>query len=109
MNMLTSGHLCGTISPYVAGPLVRIPFSESFHVDACGERPIDLCSCSVFSFFLLFRGRGKSAAIGLCLAGSIAYGYSNIFVTAPSPENLATVFEFVLKGFDLLHFRYTVS
>ena len=51
------------------------------------------------------RGRGKSAAIGMCLAGAIAYGYSNIFVTAPSPENLATVFEFVLKGFDLLHFR----
>ncbi|CAN0526473.1 unnamed protein product, partial [Ectocarpus sp. 8 AP-2014] len=51
------------------------------------------------------RGRGKSAAIGLCLAGAIAYGYSNIFVTAPSPENLSTVFEFVLKGFDLLHFR----
>ncbi|CAN0114859.1 unnamed protein product, partial [Ectocarpus sp. 4 AP-2014] len=50
------------------------------------------------------RGRGKSAAIGLCLAGAIAYGYSNIFVTAPSPENLSTVFEFVLKGFDLLHF-----
>ena len=35
----------------------------------------------------------------------MAYGYSNIFVTAPSPENLSTVFEFVLKGFDLLHFR----
>ncbi|KAG5186846.1 GNAT acetyltransferase 2-domain-containing protein [Tribonema minus] len=51
------------------------------------------------------RGRGKSAAIGLCLAGAIAYGYSNIFVTAPSPENLGTVFEFVLKGFDLL--KYT--
>ncbi|CAN0119983.1 unnamed protein product, partial [Ascophyllum nodosum] len=50
------------------------------------------------------RGRGKSAAIGLCLAGAVAYGYSNIFVTAPSPENLSTVFEFVLKGFDLLHF-----
>ncbi|CAM9646398.1 unnamed protein product [Phaeothamnion confervicola] len=50
------------------------------------------------------RGRGKSAAIGLCLAGAVAYGYSNIFVTAPSPENLGTVFEFILKGFDLLKF-----
>lgn len=61
----------------------------------------------IFSCFRCFcrRGRGKSAAIGLCLAGAIAYGYSNIFVTAPSPENLSTVFEFVLKGFDLLHFR----
>jgi tRNA(Met) C34 N-acetyltransferase TmcA len=59
------------------------------------------------------RGRGKSAAIGLCLAGAVAYGYSNIFVTAPSPENLGTVFEFVLKGFDLLkyteHLDYEVS
>jgi tRNA(Met) C34 N-acetyltransferase TmcA len=44
------------------------------------------------------RGRGKSAALGLCLAGAIAYGYANIFVTAPSPENLKTVFEFLLKG-----------
>ena len=26
--------------------------------------------------------------------------YSNIFVTSPSPENLRTVFEFVLRGFD---------
>jgi N-acetyltransferase 10 len=44
------------------------------------------------------RGRGKSAALGICLAGAIAYGYANIFVTAPSPENLKTVFEFALKG-----------
>lgn len=44
------------------------------------------------------RGRGKSAAIGLCLAGAVGYGYSNIFVTAPSPENLATMFDFVLLG-----------
>jgi len=34
------------------------------------------------------RGRGKSATIGLCVAGAIALGFSNIFVTAPSPENL---------------------
>eukprot|EP00928_Gymnodinium_smaydae_P038712 TRINITY_DN26640_c0_g1_i1.p1 TRINITY_DN26640_c0_g1~~TRINITY_DN26640_c0_g1_i1.p1 ORF type:complete len:1041 (-),score=246.90 TRINITY_DN26640_c0_g1_i1:44-3166(-) len=48
------------------------------------------------------RGRGKSAALGLAISSAIAYGYSNIFVTAPSPENLTTVFEFVLKGFDAL-------
>lgn len=46
------------------------------------------------------RGRGKSAALGLCLAAAIAHGYSNIFVTSPSPENLKTLFEFVLKGLD---------
>jgi len=51
------------------------------------------------------RGRGKSAAIGLCLAGAVAYGYSNVFVTAPSPENLKTVFEFIVSGLKAL--KYT--
>ena len=50
------------------------------------------------------RGRGKSAALGLAIATSVAFGYSNIFVTSPSPENLKTLFEFVLKGFDVLGF-----
>lgn len=44
------------------------------------------------------RGRGKSAALGLAVAGAIAFGYSNIFVTSPSPENLKTFFEFVFVG-----------
>jgi len=51
------------------------------------------------------RGRGKSAAIGLCLAGAIAYGYSNVFVTAPSPENLKTVFEFIITGLKSLKYN----
>ncbi len=51
------------------------------------------------------RGRGKSAAVGLCLAGAVAYGYSNIYVTAPSPENLETVFEFVRKGLQALKYQ----
>ena len=51
------------------------------------------------------RGRGKSAAIGLCLAGAVSYGYSNIFVTAPSPENLKTVFQFIISGLKAL--KYT--
>eukprot|EP00252_Welwitschia_mirabilis_P011487 TRINITY_DN25743_c0_g1_i2.p1 TRINITY_DN25743_c0_g1~~TRINITY_DN25743_c0_g1_i2.p1 ORF type:complete len:908 (-),score=163.33 TRINITY_DN25743_c0_g1_i2:567-3083(-) len=50
------------------------------------------------------RGRGKSAALGLAIAGAIAAGYSNIYVTAPSPENLTTLFQFVLKGFDSLEY-----
>jgi len=33
------------------------------------------------------------------------YGFSNIFVTAPSPENLSTVFEFVFKGLDALNYK----
>ena len=51
------------------------------------------------------RGRGKSAALGIALASAIVYGFSNIFVTAPSPENLSTVFEFLFKGLDALNYR----
>jgi len=58
------------------------------------------------------RGRGKSAALGFSLAAAIAYDYSNIFVTAPSPENLSTVFEMLIKGLKALgmqeHRDYTV-
>ncbi|CAH1257422.1 NAT10 [Branchiostoma lanceolatum] len=51
------------------------------------------------------RGRGKSAALGLAIAGAVAFSYSNIFVTSPSPENLNTLFEFVFKGFDALDYQ----
>ncbi|KAL2863891.1 ribosome biosynthesis protein KRE33 [Aspergillus lucknowensis] len=58
------------------------------------------------------RGRGKSAALGVAIATAIAHGYSNIFITSPSPENLKTLFEFVFKGFDALgyqdHTDYTI-
>jgi len=50
------------------------------------------------------RGRGKSAALGVAIAAAIAHGYSNIFITSPSPENLKTLFEFVFKGFDAMHY-----
>ncbi|KAI3405975.2 NAT10 [Candida oxycetoniae] len=48
------------------------------------------------------RGRGKSAALGIAIAAAVSQNYSNIFVTSPSPENLKTLFEFILKGFDAL-------
>lgn len=51
------------------------------------------------------RGRGKSAGLGISIASAIVYGFSNIFVTAPSPENLKSVFEFVFKGLDALGFK----
>uniref|UniRef100_A0A8D3E5W6 RNA cytidine acetyltransferase n=1 Tax=Scophthalmus maximus TaxID=52904 RepID=A0A8D3E5W6_SCOMX len=51
------------------------------------------------------RGRGKSAALGLAVAGAVAFGYSNIFVTSPSPDNLHTMFEFIFKGFDALQYQ----
>ncbi|KAL5596538.1 hypothetical protein BROUX41_006764 [Berkeleyomyces rouxiae] len=58
------------------------------------------------------RGRGKSAAMGMAVAAAVAHGYSNIFITSPSPENLKTLFEFVFKGFDALgyadHADYTI-
>ncbi|KAF8573560.1 DUF699-domain-containing protein [Ramaria rubella] len=59
------------------------------------------------------RGRGKSAALGLAIAAALAHGYSNIFVTTPSPENLKTVFEFIFKGMDVLgyeeHLEYDIA
>ena len=51
------------------------------------------------------RGRGKSAALGLSVAAAIGLGYSNIFVTSPSPENLRTFFDFVFKGFDAMEYK----
>jgi N-acetyltransferase 10 len=51
------------------------------------------------------RGRGKSAAIGLCLAGALSFGYSTIVVTAPEPENLVAVFDFVLRGLKALRYQ----
>ena len=58
------------------------------------------------------RGRGKSAALGVAIAAAVAHGYSNIFITSPSPENLKTLFEFIFKGFDALgyldHADYTI-
>ncbi|KAJ2945204.1 hypothetical protein O0L34_g9274 [Tuta absoluta] len=46
------------------------------------------------------RGRGKSACLGLAVAAGVALGYVNVYVTSPHPENLITLFEFVLKGLD---------
>lgn len=51
------------------------------------------------------RGRGKSATLGLSIAAAIGHHYSNIYITSPSPDNLRTLFEFVLKGFEALHMK----
>ena len=51
------------------------------------------------------RGRGKSAALGLCLAGAVGYGYSNIFLTAPAPENLQTTFAMLIQGLKALAYQ----
>eukprot|EP00357_Protocruzia_adherens_P000638 CAMPEP_0115041186 /NCGR_PEP_ID=MMETSP0216-20121206/45354_1 /TAXON_ID=223996 /ORGANISM="Protocruzia adherens, Strain Boccale" /LENGTH=1031 /DNA_ID=CAMNT_0002422729 /DNA_START=28 /DNA_END=3123 /DNA_ORIENTATION=- len=41
------------------------------------------------------RGRGKSAALGIAIAGAVVYG----------PDNLKSLFEFVFKGFDALNYK----
>ena len=51
------------------------------------------------------RGRGKSAALGLAVAAAVGFGYSNIFVTSPTPENLETFFDFLFKGFDAMGYE----
>ena len=51
------------------------------------------------------RGRGKSATLGLSIAAAVTFGYSNIFVTSPSPENLKTLFEFIFKGMQRIFAR----
>ena len=38
------------------------------------------------------------------MAGAIAFGYSSIFVTAPSPENLQTAFDFCVRGLKALKY-----
>ena len=50
------------------------------------------------------RGRGKSAVMGLAVAGAISYGVSNIFVTAANPENLNCFFAFLFIGFKTLNY-----
>jgi N-acetyltransferase 10 len=43
------------------------------------------------------RGRGKSAALGVAVAAAVAHGYSNIFITSPSPENLMHLTTSIMK------------
>lgn len=51
------------------------------------------------------RGRGKSAAIGISAALGIVCGFSSVFVTAPSPENLKTFFSFLFMGLEALGYK----
>ena len=43
--------------------------------------------------------------MGLALSSALVFGYSNIFVTAPSPENLKAFFEFFLIGLTKLNYK----
>lgn len=43
--------------------------------------------------------------MGLAIAAAISFGYVNVYITSPHPENLITLFEFILKGFDALEYQ----
>eukprot|EP00980_Cylindrotheca_fusiformis_P011822 scaffold2816_cov121-Cylindrotheca_fusiformis.AAC.38 len=70
-------------------------------LDACAEKTSNTSTVAMSAA----RGRGKSAAIGLCLAGAISLGYSTLAVTAPEPENLVSVFDFLCRGLKALKYQ----
>jgi len=78
-------------------------------LEACSEKAQTTSTVAMTAA----RGRGKSAAMGLCLAGAISLGYSSIAVTAPEPENLVSVFHFLVEGLGALkyqeHLDYTIK
>ncbi|WJX23106.1 hypothetical protein P8452_12349 [Trifolium repens] len=89
------------------GPLIRncCTLDQGKAVVTFLDMILDKTVCSTVVAVLAARGRGKSAALGLSIAGAIAMGYSNIFVTAPSLDNLKTLFEFVCKGLYALDYK----
>ncbi|KAF1625021.1 UNVERIFIED_CONTAM: RNA cytidine acetyltransferase, partial [Eudyptes robustus] len=76
-------------------------------LDILTERTSAICAITAA------RGRGKSAALGLAIAGGISFGLSNIYVTSPTPDNVKTLFQFVIEGFKALnlkeHVDYTIN
>lgn len=78
-------------------------------LEACSEKNSNASTVAMTAS----RGRGKSASIGLCLAGAISLGYSTLAVTAPEPENLVSVFDFLCRGLKALkyqeHMDYTIT
>ncbi len=57
------------------------------------------------------RGRGKSALLGLAIAGACVSrdDVEDVVVTAAEPENVAVLFEFLLKALDELNVNYDVE
>ncbi|KOC66166.1 N-acetyltransferase 10 [Habropoda laboriosa] len=83
-------------------PIQKLPSSEELtELDVLKEKKTLRSTVSLTAA----RGRGKSAALGLAIAGAITFSYSNIYVSSPSPENLNTLFEFIFKGFDALGYQ----
>ncbi|XP_060661511.1 RNA cytidine acetyltransferase [Drosophila nasuta] len=94
LNVQPAGALVNLCKTYDQGNAVA-QFIEAL-VDKQLKPPMSLTAA---------RGRGKSAALGLSIAAAVAFGYVNVYVTSPHPENLITLFEFVLKGFDALEYQ----
>lgn len=46
--------------------------------------------------------------MGLAVAGAVGFGYTNIFVTSPTPENLKTFFEFVVEGLKAMDLQVCI-
>ncbi len=67
------------------------------------------------SFILIAnRGRGKSALLGLFLAGIVERLVAenkryNICVTSPERENVETLYEFLEKGLEALNIKYKIE
>ncbi|KAF5397575.1 RNA cytidine acetyltransferase [Paragonimus heterotremus] len=73
-------------------------------LDSIGTGQTYVESSSAIVIVTAGRGRGKSAALGLGLAAAIESGLPNLYVTAPSPENLCTLMQFAIRG--LMAFGY---
>ncbi|CAL8078289.1 unnamed protein product [Calicophoron daubneyi] len=73
-------------------------------LDSIGTNQMNVESASAIVVVTASRGRGKSAALGLGLAAAIETGLPNLYATAPSPENLSTLMQFVVRG--LVAFGY---
>ncbi|KAG5447438.1 N-acetyltransferase 10 [Clonorchis sinensis] len=67
-------------------------------LNAVGSAQAQVEAASAIVIVTASRGRGKSAALGLGLAAAIEAGLPNLYVTAPSPENLTTLMQFVVRG-----------
>ena len=47
--------------------------------------------------------------MAMATAAAVVMGFSNIYITAPSPENLLTYFEFLVKSLEALGLRENQS
>lgn len=74
-------------------------------LSSIGAGAKETSSSSAFVVVTSGRGRGKSAALGLGLAAAFETGLPNLYVTAPSPENLNTLMQFVVNGLNAFQYE----